>query len=244
MMVYKTGDLAKNVGDLVAYAQTNRWLADGSGLKSFSQLMDDFKQMTVLDYYKQHIEEFNEDFRIQMIELKEGNLFFDIMMKEVWNKAQSDSVGQMNYYKQHLKKYGWQNSADAVIFYCGDEETANTIKKDISKEPTGWKSIYENSGDRFTIDSGRFEFARIPGLKNTEVKPGLITAIEKNNDDNSASFSYILKVYTIPEQKSFSDAKGDVINDFQTEIDNQWVNTLKKKYPVVINQQVLQSVLK
>jgi peptidyl-prolyl cis-trans isomerase SurA len=242
--VYKIGDQAKNVGDLVTYAQTNRWLADGSGLKSFSQLMDDFKQKTVLDYYKQHIEEFNEDFRIQMNELKEGNLFFDIMMKEVWNKAQSDSVGQMNYYKQHLKKYTWQNSADAVIFYCGDEETANTIKKDISKEPSEWKSFYENSGDRFTIDSGRFEFARIPGLKNTEVKPGLITTIEKNNEDNSASFSYIIKVYTLPEQKSFSDAKGDVINDFQAEIDNQWVNTLKKKYPVVINQQVLLSVLK
>jgi peptidyl-prolyl cis-trans isomerase SurA len=51
-------------------------------------------------------------------------------------------------------------------------------------------------------------------------------------------------VYTLPEQKSFSDAKGDVINDYQAEIDNQWVNTLKKKYPVVINQQVLQSILK
>jgi peptidyl-prolyl cis-trans isomerase SurA len=244
VMLYKIGDQVKNIGDLVAYAQTDRWSADGSGLKPFSQLLEDFKQVSVLNYYKDHIEEYNQDFRQQMTELKEGNLFFDIMMKEVWNKAQTDSTGQMNYYKKHLNKYTWQNSADAVIFYCADEETAKKFKDDIAKDATGWKKTFENSGDRLTIDSGRFELSKIPGIKHNDAGPGLITDVEKNNDDNSASFAYIIKMYSLPAQKSFAEAKGDVINDYQAEVDNQWVNTLKKKYPVVVNQQTLQSILK
>jgi peptidyl-prolyl cis-trans isomerase SurA len=242
MMLNKVGDQTKTIGDLVDYAKTYRWQAYGT-IKPFNELFEDFKQSCVLEYYKKHIEEYNEDFRLQMNELKDGNLFFDIMMKEVWNKAQSDSAGQVKYYKKHLNKYTWQNSADAIIFYCGDEETANKMKEEISKDPAGWKKAFENSGDRSTIDSGRFEFSKIPGLKNSAAS-GMITDIEKNKDDSSASFAYILKSYTLPAQKSFAEAKGDVINDYQVEVDNNWTNTLKKKYPVVINQQALQTIIK
>ena len=206
--------------------------------------MEEFKQGTALEYYKNHLEEYNKDFRLQMAELKDGNLFFDIMMKEVWGRAQSDTSGQLNYYKQHLKKYTWTNSADAVIFYCGDEETAKNIRDVISKSTEDWKQAIENFNDRSTSDSGRFEIAKIPGIKNSIPANGLLTAVEKNMTDNSASFALLLKTYEQPSQKNFTEAKGDVITDYQDELDIRWVNALKKKYPVVIDQKVLSSILK
>jgi peptidyl-prolyl cis-trans isomerase SurA len=244
MLLFTIGDFEINIGDLVSYAKTNRWLPDGLGPKPFDQLMEEFKQAKAIDYYKKHMEEYNEDFRQQMNELKEGNLFFDIMMKEVWNKAQTDTAGQLNYYNLHQKKYAWKNSADAVIFYCGDEETAKEIKEAVSKNKTNWKKSLENFGDRSTADSGRFEFAKIPGLKNLAAKQSMITTIEKNKDDNSATFAYIIKVHTQPAQKTFSEAKGDVITDYQEELDKQWINELKKKYPVVVDQKVLLTLIK
>jgi peptidyl-prolyl cis-trans isomerase SurA len=244
MFLLSVGDEIKKVSDLVSYAMTSRWLPDGSGLKPLDQLIEELKQTAALDFYKNHMEDNNEEFRSQMNELKDGNLFFDIMMKEVWNKAQSDSASQLNYYQKNLKKYIWENSAAAILFYCGDELTANGIKDAISKNPKDWKSIQENYGDRSTVDSGRFELSKIPGLKSNVAKPGMITAVEKNKDDNSASFAYILNLYAQPAQKSFADAKGDVITNYQDELDTQWVNTLKKKYPVVIDQKVLQTLLK
>jgi peptidyl-prolyl cis-trans isomerase SurA len=244
MVLFKTGNQTKTIGDLVAYMQNNQFFPDGSGLKSFDQLMEEFKQITVTDYYKTHIEEYDESFSQQMNELKDGNLFFDIMMKEVWNKAQNDSAGQMNFYKTHIKKYNWQNSADAIVFYCGDEETAKNLKEAVSKNPEDWKKAYENFGDRSTIDSSRLEITKIPGLSSTTPVQGMVTSVEKNSDDNSASFAYILKIYNLPSQKSFAEAKGDVINDYQAALDLQWVNSLKKKYPVVINQQVLSTLIK
>lgn len=244
MLLFKIGNIEKNIGDLVTYAQTNRWLPNLTGVKPLAQLMTEFKELSVLEYYKKHMEEYNKDFRQQMIELKDGNLFFDIMMKEVWNKAQTDSMGQLNYYKQHLKKFTWTNSADAVIFYCGDEATATGLRTALSPHPADWKHAIEKFSDRSSSDSGRFEFSKIPGLKNTNASEALLTDIEKNSDDNSAAFAYILKIYNQPAQKTFTEAKGDVIIDYQEALDARWIAALKKKYPVVIDQKVLNSVLK
>jgi peptidyl-prolyl cis-trans isomerase SurA len=244
LFLLSVGDDVKKVSDLVSYAMTSRWLPDGSSLKPIEQLIEELKQTAALDFYKNHMEDNNEEFRSQMNELRDGNLFFDIMMKEVWNKAQSDSANQLVYYQKNLKKYIWKNSAAAILFYCGDELTANSIKDAITKNPKDWKIIQENYGDRSTVDSGRFELSKIPGLKNNAAKPGMITAVEKNKDDNSASFAYIINLYPQPAQKSFADAKGDVITNYQDELDTQWVNALKKKYPVVIDQKVLQSIIK
>ncbi len=244
MLLFKIGDIEKNIGDLVTYAQTNRWQANFTGVKPFAQLMTEFKEQSVLEYYKKHMEEYNKNFRQQMTELKDGNLFFDIMMKEVWSKAQTDSTGQLNYYKQNLKKYTWTNSADAIIYYCGDEATASGLRTAIAANPVDWKQAMENFSDRSSSDSGRFELSKIPGLKNTNASEGLVTEIEKNPDDNSAAFAYILKIYTQPAQKTFAEAKGDVIIDYQEALDARWIAALKKKYPVVIDKKVLSSVLK
>ncbi|HLF46151.1 MAG TPA: peptidylprolyl isomerase [Chitinophagaceae bacterium] len=244
MTLFKIGEVEKNIGDLVAFAQTNRWLPNFTGVKPISQLINEFKQLTVLDYYKKHMEELNADFKKQMRELKDGNLFFDIMMKEVWNRAQTDTAGQLKFYNQHLKKYTWEHSADAVIFYCSNEGTANGLREVILSNPAAWKQSAENFSDHSTTDSGRFELSKIPGLKSEMASAGMVTPIEKNKDDNSAAFAYVLNVYHQPAQKTFAEAKGEVISDYQEELDRRWVNTLKKKYPVVINQKVLSSILR
>jgi peptidyl-prolyl cis-trans isomerase SurA len=35
-----------------------------------------------------------------------------------------------------------------------------------------------------------------------------------------------------------------VINDYQNELEEKWIAELKKKYPVTVNQQVLDSISK
>lgn len=243
-VLLKIGDQEKTVGDLVAYAETNSWQDDETGNFSFEHRLDEFIRSSILDFYKNHLEEYNEEFREQMKELTEGNLFFDIMMKEVWNKAQTDSAGQAAFYNQNRKNYRWNKSADAVIFYCGNEETAYTLRKLLIKQPAEWKSKTEEFMDRVTTDSGRFEWNRIPGLqKNTPIR-GMWTNVETNPQDKSAAFAWVIKVYIQPAQKSFIEARGDVIADYQNELDRQWTEVLKKKYPVQVNENVVQSLIK
>ncbi len=241
---FTMGNTTKQVADFIFYAQSNRFKADGSGSKPTAQLAEEFKQLAAIEYYRDHLEDFNEEFALQMKELKEGNLFFDIMMREVWSKAQADTAGQLEYFNRHKANYKWTYSADAVIFYCSDEPTAQSLKATLLKNPAAWRTIMENYSDKATIDSGRFEITKIPGAQKATAKAGLITAVMKNKDDNSATLAYIINIYSQPSQKSFSEARGDVINDYQDEIDKTWTGELRKKYSVKVNEATLKNIVK
>src|SRR6187402_1688904 len=170
--LFSVGQSTKVVNDLLTYSISNRYKADGSGLKPFNELNDEFKRISVMEYYRAHLEEFNEEFNMQMKELKDGNLFFDIMMKEVWSNAQSDTAGQRAFYEQNKSKYKWNYSADAVIFYCADSATARSLRNSLIKDKTKWRSVQENFSDRITLDSARFEITKIPGAQKTTAKAG------------------------------------------------------------------------
>jgi len=242
--LFSVGQSTKTVNDLLTYSVTNRYKADGSGMKPFNELNEEFKRNAVMEYYRAHLEEFNEEFNMQMKELKDGNLFFDIMMREVWSNAQSDTAGQRKFYDQNKSKYKWNYSADAVIFYCGDAATAKSFRDMLVKDKSKWKAVLENFSDKITSDSARFEITKIPGALKTTAKVGTITNIVKNKDDNSASFAVIFKIYPLPGQKTFADARGDVVSDFQDSIDKKWIAELKKKYPVKVNEEVLKTIAK
>jgi peptidyl-prolyl cis-trans isomerase SurA len=234
----------KNIGEFVIYARNNRLNTDGTGPKNYNQLSEEFKQQSAFDYYRRHLEEFNDEFRLEMQELKDGNLFFDIMMKEIWTKAQTDTAGQEEYFKRNKSKYVWKNSAEAVIFYCSDENTAKSLRTALLKNPKQWRTEADNYNERVSADSGRFEISKIPGAVLATAKTETITTIIKNKDDNSASFAYILKKYTQPAPKTIHEARGDVISDYQDELDRRWISELKKKYPVKMNETVLSSLVK
>ena len=242
--LFSVGKSTKTANDLLTYSITNRYKADGSGLKPFNELNEEFKRNAVMEYYRTHLEEFNEEFNTQMKELKDGNLFFDIMMREVWSTAQSDTLGQRKFYDQNKSKYKWNYSADAVIFYCGDDATAKSFRDNLVKDKSKWKEALENFSDKITSDSARFEVTKIPGAQKATAKAGTITNIVKNKDDKSASFALIFKIYPLPAQKTFADARGDVVSDFQDAIDKKWIAELKKKYPVKVNEEVLKSIAK
>lgn len=242
--MFTVGQTTKMVGDFTTYAIGNRFATDGSGVKTYAMLEDEYKKNAVMEYYRDHLEDFNEDFRLQMKELKDGNLFFDIMMKEIWSKAQTDTLGQREFFQRNAAKYKWNYSADAVIFYCGDDVTAKAFRDLIVKDPSKWKELLENFSDKITSDSSRFEITKIPGAQKATAKAGTITPVIKNKDDNSASFAMIFKIYPLAGQKTYADARGDVISDYQDDIDKKWIAELKKKYPVKINQEVLKSIEK
>jgi len=86
-------------------------------------------------------------------------------------------------------------------------------------------------------DSNRYELGQIPVVDRTNFTDGLTTAPVKNND-GSYTFAYIFKVFNEPGQRSFDEAKGLVINDYQNVLEKQWLESLKKKYPIKVNEAV------
>ena len=229
--------------DWISFAQVNRYKTDGSGLKPHAQVWEEFVKQAALNYYQDNLELFNPDFKAQIEEFKDGNLFFEIMQQQIWGPAQTDTAALEKYYGQHKDRYVWKESADAVVFYAYDEAAAKDLIAQLKKAPANWKQLVEGMSDKVAADNNRFELAQLPNPTRATLKAGTITAPLVNTADNTASFAYVVKVYTTPEQRSFSDAKGMVINDYQAELEKQWLQELKAKYPVKVNEPALSAVL-
>jgi peptidyl-prolyl cis-trans isomerase SurA len=228
----------------IDYARTFRYKTDGSGIKPMPVLWNEFIQNSTLDYYKDNLEKFSPEFKAQVEEFKEGNLFFEIMQRKIWGPAQADTAALENYFNRHRSKYNWNKSADAVIFYTGDALVASKAMHDIQKDPKNWKHVVASYEDKLAADSNRYELDQVPGNEKG-LKNGVLSGPEKNKeDDKSISFAYIIKIYPESSPRSFSEAKGLVINDYQAELETKWINELRAKYPVKINQPLLLELIK
>jgi peptidyl-prolyl cis-trans isomerase SurA len=238
------GDKKFLASDWITYAQTFRYKSDGSGIKPYSQLWDEFVEAMAVNYYQSNLENYNEEFRDQINEFKDGNLFFEIMQREVWGPAQSDSAALANYFEKNRSKYNWRPSVDAVIFYAGDMTTAKTFSNELKKSPSSWHDLVSRYEEKIAADSSRFELAQVPNPSKQTLQPGTITSPLLNKADNTASFAYIIRNYNSVAPRSFADARGLVINDYQVELEKNWVEQLKKKYPVVVNEKVLNELIR
>ena len=235
--VFSLGAYSATAKDWSDFAQTHRYNTGGA-TKPYPVIWNEFLQETALQYYQDHLEDYNEDFKRQITEFADGNLFFEIMQRQVWTPAQSDTVALINYYTRHKKEYVWKQSADAVLFYAANAQTGDEFYKKLKAAPSSWKTLLNNYTEQITSDSGRFELTQIPKGKEDQLRAGSVTTAVTNKADNTVSFAYVLALHNSEEPRNFTDAKGLVINDYQAQLEKEWVAQLKKKYPVAINEGV------
>jgi peptidyl-prolyl cis-trans isomerase SurA len=208
-------------------------------METNAQLWEKFKTYASLNYYKNNLEFYNADFAYQMQEFKEGNLLFEIMEKNVWSKASSDSVGLRAYYNAHKNQYIWSKSADVLIMNAVSDEIAKAAKESI-QSGVNWKELVEVNQGELQGDSGRFELTQINADSTaSEDSYSPVTL----NSDGTAGFMKYLKLYKDGEQRSFEDARGMVINDYQGVVEKKWLAELQKKYPVKINESLLKEII-
>jgi peptidyl-prolyl cis-trans isomerase SurA len=224
------------------YAKTVKMGKPGN--KTDEELFEQHLERSALEYYRNHLEEYNKDFAFQLGEFKEGNLLFEIMQRKIWDKASTDSTGLRNYYEAHKDKYWWDSSADALLFTCNNEKLAQTLQSSLVMNVNDWRKVTDSAGAAIQADSGRYELAQIPTAGKPPFHPRSFTPVIVNKTDNTAGFAYILNVYNERSPRNYKDARGFVINDYQTFLEDQWITELKKKYPVSIDEKIVASLPK
>jgi peptidyl-prolyl cis-trans isomerase SurA len=227
-----------NLKEWLDYTRSIRGARPG-GNQADKDLFERWIERMALDYYRNHLEDYNKDFAFQLTEFKEGNLLFEIMQRKIWDKASVDSAGIRNYYEAHKDKYWWDASADALLFTCKSRQVADALKNRLMAHPiTDWRQMTDSGNTSIQADSGRYELSQIPNPDKATLAASTYTTFSTNTADNSVSFGYILTIYTTRSLRSFRDARGFVINDFQNWMEDQWVADLKKKYPVKVEEKV------
>lgn len=224
-------------GDWITFLQFIQ--QGGNQQKAYPALFKDFVTQSTGDYYRNHIEDYNNTIGAQMKEFNEANLLFAVMDAHVWGKATQDTVALQKYYTAHKQGYTWAPSISALVVTAAEKQTLDSLIPKIKANPANWREI---TGTQATADSNRYEAGQYPVKQQVPMQAGFITAPEKNDAGDACSFLYVFNVFPNQNQRSFEDAKGMVINDYQQVLETAWLAELKKKYPVVVKEDVVKGL--
>lgn len=200
-----------------------------------------FIRNAAINHYREHLELYDEDFKYQVQEFKEGNMLFEIMEKNVWNKAFADTLGLRRVYEQNKAKYTWDKSADVIMVNAVSPTIGEEVMASL-KRGESFRDIMIHYSNNAQGDSGRFEISQIPGIDKLSA-PGQFSELV-TNADGTAYFVQLLRKYDAGARRNFEEARGMVINDYQAELEKQWVASLHKKYPVTVNEALLKEISK
>lgn len=210
--------------------------------KGYEAIMKEFVKNSCSNYYRTHIEEYYPPIAAQVQEFNEANLLFAVMDKHVWSKASEDTTGLKTYYLQHKDQYMWQPGVSALVVSSSSKELIDSVAAQLKNNPSSWRNIAGKFGNEAVADSSRFENGQLPVKQEVPMQKGFVSQPEQNETGDAYTLVCVLDVHNNVEPRSFDDARGLVINDYQQVLEQKWIAELKKKYPVKVNDAVAKNL--
>jgi len=210
------------------------------------KVYNDWVNQSVYDYQESILDQKFPDFKYLMQEYHDGILLFNISDIKVWSKATSDSLGLVKYYQDKKENYRWGERVHYAVYSCADEKQLAKVNKMLAgrkskdlKPETILVKINKGGGLPVTLDS------QVVNPDEKEVSDyktwaeGISKTIVK---DGKSCFKQLIRV-TSGDIKALEDCKGQVISDYQQSLEDDWLEMLHQKFPVVINQDALKQVI-
>jgi len=186
----------------------------------------------------------DDELKYLIQEYHDGLLLYEISNRTVWDKAAKDEAGLANYFKKNKKKYGWSEPRfKGIAYHVKTQGDVKAVKDAVKKLPfdqwttTLRKTFNNDSTIRIRVEKGIFKEGDNALIdkeifkKDTIVKPVKDYPID-------ATYGKLLK----KGPEDYTDVRGLVTADYQDELEKAWVSELRKKYPVVVNKDVLKTV--
>ena len=234
---------AVKVNDFAEYILSNQEV--GSDI---DDMYTDFVNKQLLAYEESKLEKKYPEYKALLNEYREGILLFDLTNKKVWTKAVEDTTGLQEFFEGNKSNYTWGERIDATVYSCIDLSTAKKVKRDIYKKHRGTISdaeilakINKDAVLSLQIESKKFTDGDNKHIDMVEKKTGIAKDIVL--EDGSYILVDIHKVLPSGE-KEMDETRGKVISDYQNALEAEWLSSLKARYSISINTEVLHSLIK
>ena len=212
---------------------------------SFTNVIDkeynSFYQKSILQFREDNLENENEEFANILKEYRDGLLLFELMEKEVWNKASKDTIGLEAFYNKHKENYRWQERVDVVMASSADESVINKARKLMKRGKTQEeinKALNTSQKQNVIFTKGTFNTDNDKLPNDFQSKEG-VSKIYRHNE----AFHVIDVNAVLPARlKTLEEAKGNVINNYQEELETKWLSDLHERFKVKVNQDALKAV--
>ena len=219
----------------------------GLKVKPLSKLVDalygNFLDEQLTAYYDENLETEFPDFAYVMEEYRDGLLLFDLMEKEIWDRAKTDTIGLNTFYDEHKMEHMWKKRVDVTI--------ASSTKQDIIKKAHALlkkKEKPQDIKDKLNVDnvinvmmnSGVFEEGSDALPKTMKYDVGVSDVFSEGE------YYFVTKVDKVMPAgvKTLEECKGKLINEYQQYLELRWVDDLKSEFTVKINNDAFEHVKK
>ena len=211
--------------DFASNGITFSWPEEGLTKLDFEYAWRHFVERTLIDFEKKNLKHKYPDYKHLMNEYFDGLLIFEISQKEIWNKASNDSIGLVTFYHKNSDNYMLDEHYKGTLYYCKSKKGSKTIKKMLAKTKEGEVlELPKELSDQVQVKKGRFFKGDEPMLDN-QVWDSKIKA-------TSSDYPFLIKSGQMYEKavQPLDDIRGQVVSDYQSELEEQWVIRLKEKY--------------
>ena len=228
-----------SLNELISYYITTKSLGTDVDTK-----VKQIAEVKLMQYEDSQLENKYIDFANLMREYHDGILLFEVSNKEVWEKAIKDKDGLEKYFNQNKKNYSWSEPRyKGFVVKCKDEATAKSLKKAIKKMNPDSVANYI----RTQVNNDSVTFASVErGLwKQGENSYVDLTEFKQSNaqvEVNEELPIVIVIGKMLKKPATYIDVRGSITADYQNYLEKIWIDNLRNKYTVEINQEVLNSL--
>jgi len=221
--------------------------ARGSNMKSqLFKLIKDYQEEELLAYEKSRLSFKYPEFRMLEREYYEGILLFDLTEEKVWRRAMTDTAGLEAFFMANREDYQWDTRYNVYLVDGVSKKVAKKAMKRLDKgkgRAEVMQDLNVESKLNLNIDSAVAELADLSEYKEIiaeQAEPGRTEIIEDNGRFKGA---VIIEVQA-PRAKELLETKGPVISAYQAYLETTWLEELRAKYKVSVNEDVLSEVIK
>ena len=179
-------------------------------------------------------------------EYHDGLLLYEISNREVWERAEKDETGLRAWFDAHKKDYAWQEPHyKGIAYHVKTKADVKAVKRSIKKVPFEQRAevlrttFNADSVIRIRVEKGIFK-AGDNGTIDRLVFKLKQTTFDAENADYPIEAVYGKKQKKYPDD--YTDVRGQVVADYQQMLELEWVKSLRQRYPVQINQEILKTV--
>jgi peptidyl-prolyl cis-trans isomerase SurA len=207
------------------------------------QLYQQWEKNQILAYEESLLPAKYPAYKSLVQEYHDGIILYEIMQDQVWNKAVKDTAGLRTFFNENSGKYVWNERLDATVYECKDEHIAVQVygmllQADTVNSKDVLEVINKDSELNLKVRMNKFEVVQTPYLQKRNFTAGLNPVYSVDGK------WYVVKVAEVlpPAPKEFSEAKGIATSDYQTYLEKKWLEALRLKHKIVINEDVLYQI--
>lgn len=179
----------------------------------------------------------NPEYHNIVDEYTNGSLLYEVSVKNVWDKASNDEEGLTKYYEANKEKYNWETThAKGVLIQALNDSVADVIKSQI--QGMGAEAVVKYVRANFKKEASAERFNMAKG-SNPMIDYLMFGEPESTSKLRNFKTYFIVDGRIVDQPEELNDVKGLVVSDYQEQLEQEWVNSLKEKHTVEINQKEL-----